>query len=363
MRKDIGLFALCAVPDLGPVSQRLLLQAFGSPENVFRASSAELATVDGIGRKRAESIKSFDGWDTLSKVLAKLEKEGIKAVRFTSDNYPTELKKLGDDAPLVLYVKGEIMEEDRFALAVIGSRKPTEYGKNVAEKLAQELASRGFTVVSGLARGIDSAAHKGSIRCGGRSIAVLGSGIDVPYPPENRGLMERLTQSGAVVSEFPPGTPPLGGNFPRRNRIISGISMGVVVVEAGVKSGALITANYALEQGKDVFAVPGNISSPESDGTNKLIKDGAKVVTTADDIVEELAPQLKGFIRKAREKEAVSVSGDEQALCAIMGREPLHVDVISRKSGLTASKTLAMLLGLELKGIVRQTGGKKFHLV
>jgi DNA processing protein len=358
-RDEMHLIALCSIQALGPVTIRRLLAAFGAPEAVFRASPGELASVDGIDAKRAEAIRGFSG-EALERDIERLAREGIRAITIHSEEYPEALKEV-PSAPLVLYVKGEMRKEDRFAIAVVGTRTPSPYGVSVTERMASELASMGFTVVSGLARGIDTAAHRGGLRAGGRGIAVLGSGMDVPYPPENRGLMERLAASGAVLSEFPPGTRPFKGNFPMRNRIISGLSLGVLIVEAARDSGALITARHALEQGKEVFSIPGNINSAASSGTNELIRQGARIVVRAEDIVEELAPVLKGFIKSERAERA-DISPEERAICDIMTGEPRHVDVLSRQSGLTASKTLALLLHLELKGVVKQTEGKMFHL-
>jgi DNA processing protein len=270
------------------------------------------------------------------------------------------LKETGD-APVMLYTKGAILPQDRFAIAIVGSRKLTHYGASVAEKISQDLALMGFTVVSGMARGVDSISHKGALRAGGRTIAVLGSGPDVPYPPENKTLLEKIAGSGSVISEFPPGTPPDKENFPRRNRLISGLSFGVLVIEASADSGALITARYALEQGREVFAVPGNITSPNSEGTNELIKRGALLTRKAEDIVEELAPVLKGFIR-ARDKIKIEITNEEKGICGLLSGEPKQIDIISRESGLPPSKALGILLGLELKGAVKQITGKRFYL-
>jgi len=245
-------------------------------------------------------------------------------------------------------------------VAVVGSRKPTPYGAAVAHGMAKELSAIGLTVVSGLARGIDTAAHTGAL-ISGRTIAVMGSGLDVPYPPENKGLMERISADGFVMTEFPPGTKPLKENFPRRNRLISGLSMGVLIVEAGADSGALITARHARAQGKEVFSVPGNISSPASTGTNELIRGGAKVVVSAKDILKELAPVLKGFI-KSEKKAKIEITEEEKALCDILSGEPVHVDEILRAAGMPPQKALPVLLGLELKGVIRQMEGKRFYL-
>jgi DNA processing protein len=364
MEDQLDLIALCAVPDLGPVTIRRLIATFGGPSEVFGASVKELRAVENVGEVRARSIKGFAGRDEIAGAVEKLVAGGVKIAQYGSRDYPEAIAEMGDDAPLVLYMRGEMIKEDRYAIAMVGSRKSTHYGATVAEKISAELSEMGFTVISGLARGIDTAAHRGCLASGGRTLGVLGSGIDIAYPPENRGLMEKVAGSGCVLSEFPPGTPPNRENFPRRNRLISGLSMGVIVVEAGAKSGALITANCALEQGKEVFAVPGNINSPASHGPNGLIKRGAKPVTGAEDVVEELAPVLKGFLRKRRPRPAAAeVTGEERALCDVLSGEPMHIDAVSRKCGLSAPKALAMLLGLELKGVVKQTEGKRFHLV
>jgi DNA processing protein len=266
-----------------------------------------------------------------------------------------------EDAPMVIYLKGDTQPQDRYAIAIVGSRKPTHYGESVAENISEELASMGFTIVSGMARGIDALSHKGALSAGGRTIAVLGSGLDVPYPSENKMLMDRIASSGCVISEFPPGTPPDKENFPRRNRLISGLSLGTLVIEATSESGSLITARYALEQGREVFAVPGNITSSTSEGTNELIKKGAILARKAEDIIEELAPVLKGYIR-SKDKVKVEVTEEEKNLCNLLSGEPKQIDIISRESGLPSSKVLGILLGLELKGAVRQTTGKRFYL-
>ncbi|MFZ3121996.1 MAG: DNA-processing protein DprA [Thermodesulfovibrionales bacterium] len=352
--------ALSDVPDIGPVTARKLFAIYKKPEAVFKAPYKELANIRGIGPAKAKNIKGYSEWGKIDAQLKKLDATGIKIVSFSNKDYPEMLKNI-EDAPIVLYIKGTIQKEDRYAVAVVGSRKYSPYGKLAAEKLSSELSSMGFTIVSGMARGIDTLAHTAAINSGGRSIAVLGSGIDVPYPPENRGLMEKLAASGCVISEFPPGTPPERENFPKRNRIISGLSLGVLVVEATADSGSLITASCALEQGKEVFAVPGNINSANSKGTNELIKKGAKLVQSAEDVIEELAPVLKGYIR-TREKANIELSVEEKRLCDIMTAEPKHVDMLSRESKMPAQKVLGILLSLELKGIVKQAEGKKFFL-
>ena len=351
---------LSMVQEIGPVWGRKLMASFGSPEKIFNADTAELLSVKGISRERVENIRKFSQWDEVEKYARVIETKGISVVPCQDDRYPEALKNL-EDAPLLLYIKGQYNPDDRFAIGVVGSRDHTPYGESVTQRIAGELAASGFTVVSGLARGIDTLSHKSALAAGGRTIAVLGSGADVYYPPENRGLSERIASSGCVISEFLPGTMPNRENFPRRNRLISGLSLGILVVEATDNSGSLITAGYALEQNKEVFAVPGNITSRNSEGTNKLIKQGAKIVLKTDDIVEELAPVLKGYIRAGR-KECVQLEGEESRLCTMLSREPKHVDLLSRESGLSINQLLGLLLSLELKGIVKEAGGKRFYI-
>ena len=357
IRQWIGL---SMVHDIGPVTSRKLLASFGNPENIFKADTDSLMSVKGISRERVENIRKFSQWDEVEKYVGIMDKKGISAVPYQDDRYPEVLKNV-EDTPLVLYMKGEYHPDDRFAIGVVGSRKHTHYGESVTQRIAGELSAAGFTVISGLARGIDTLSHKAALAAGGRTIAVLGSGLDVCYPPENRGLTERIVSSGCVLSEFLPGTMPNKENFPRRNRLISGLSLGILVVEATDNSGSLITAGYALEQNKEVFAVPGNITSRNSEGTNKLIKQGAKIVLKTDDIIEELAPVLKGYIRTEL-KERAQLEGEENRLCTMLSREPKHVDLISRESGLSVNQLLNLLLSLELKGIVKQASGKRFYI-
>ncbi len=361
------------VPEIGNITFRRLLSAFGSPEAVFGATAEDLVRVSGISERKARNIKQFAGWGNVEKQVELLDKSKARAITCVSPEYPSLLRQI-EDAPAVIFVKGCIEDEDKFAIAIVGSRKTTAYGRLVAERLSSDLAGAGFTIVSGMARGIDTVAHKGAIEAGGRTIAVLGSGIDRAYPPENIGLMERISGSGCVVSEFPFGTQPTRENFPRRNRLISGLSLGVVVVEAATGSGALITANSALEQNREVFAVPANINSPTAAGTNELIKKGAKLVQKSDDIIEELAPVLKGYVGAAKRSASpgcakkfrgpqAEMTDEERNLCDILTGEPVHIDDLSRRLSLAPAKALSLLLNLELKGIVRQAEGKMFYLV
>jgi DNA processing protein len=356
--------ALNLIPEVGPVSAGRLLSAFGSPENIFHMSVNELKQVQDIGDNRARNIVSFNDWERVNKEIAKAEENNVRLIPRNDKAYPETLKRIYG-APVVLYVKGMLQESDKYAIAVVGSRTATDYGIKTAEKISYKLSSSGLTVVSGMARGIDSASHKGALKAGGRTVAVLGSGLDLPYPPENRKLMDEICSSGAVISEFPFGTPPNKENFPKRNRIISAMSLGVIVIEAALDSGSLITVAYALEQGKEIFAVPGNITSRNSKGTNDLIKKGAKLVESAEEVLDELRPQIKGILREEKmkpEKLLPVLTDDEQILYSSLSSEPKHIDSIIREISIPTSRALSILLNLELKGIVRQLQGKNFSL-
>lgn len=353
--------ALSMVPEIGNVTFKRLLSLYKSPADIFAAPLKELSEIGWLGQKKAVNIKKFKGWKEAENQATRILKAGGSAIICDSPEYPAMLKQI-DNAPVILYIKGQIRDEDKFAIAIVGPRKPSSYGNAVAVRLSAGLAEAGFTIVSGMARGIDTVAHIGSLKSGGRTVAVLGSGIDMPYPPENSSLMEKIAASGYVMSEFPPGTEPNRENFPMRNRLISGLSLGVLVVEATENSGSLITANYALEQNREVFAVPGNINSPNSKGTNSLIKKGAKLIQGTEDIIEELAPMLKGFI-KAQKKLEIELTDEEKRLCDILTGEPMHIDTISRKLSTQSHKALALLLSLELKGAVTQIEGSRFYLV
>ncbi|MBF0539156.1 MAG: DNA-protecting protein DprA [Nitrospirae bacterium] len=357
--------ALSMVPDVGNTVARNLLARFGTPEAVLGTSVKTLMEVDGVGKNRAENIAAFSSrdsrWGDIERIIGNIAKTGATVIKLGDEDYPTHLRELYD-APIILYVKGQLLPEDRYAVAVVGSRLSTPYGISATERLSEELASKGFTIVSGLARGIDTAAHKAALRANGRTIAVLGCGIDRVYPPENRWIMQRISDKAAVISEFIPGTKPNKENFPVRNRLISGLSLGVLVVEAGQTSGALITANIALEQGRDVFAVPGNIFSTSTIGTHRLIQKGAKLVHCADDIIDELAPVLKGYIKQSAKRE-IQLNEQEKTLCQCLSCEPTHIDDIIRNAGIAANSVLTILLGLEIKGLVKQLEGKRFHLI
>lgn len=354
--------ALNHLPDIGPVLARRLLSAFGNPENIFNMPVDELKGVEGVGEERGRGIAGFNEWDKVSREIEAAVKNDVRLITCNDRSYPEALRCL-NDAPPVLYVKGDLKETDKYAVAIVGSRRSTHYGTRVAETIGHDLACHGITIVSGMARGVDSASHKGALRAKGRTLAVIGSGIDILYPPENRGLMNAITSSGAVISEFPFGTLPERGNFPRRNRIISALSLGVIVVEAAVDSGSLITVGYALEQGKEVFAVPGNITSRSSRGTNDLIRKGARLVERAEDVIEELRPQIRGILKEDRnsvERCLPQMTESEKRMFVCLDNEPKHIDAIIRETKKSSSEALSILLSLELKGIVRQIDGKRF---
>jgi DNA processing protein len=356
--------ALNFLPDIGPALSRRLLSAFGSPENIFSMSLKELRQIEGVGENRALRITQFNGWRKVQREIDLAAKNNIHIVSSACRDYPECLTHIVD-APPVLYMKGRIERADKYAVAMVGSRNSTIYGRQVAGQIGLKLASSGLTVVSGMARGVDTSSHIAALKAGGRTIAVLGSGLDVPYPATNRELMNKIASSGCVISEFPFGTQPLRENFPRRNRIISALSMGVIVVEATLDSGSLITVTYALEQGKDVFAVPGNITSRNSRGTNELIKNGAKLVESADDVISDLKPQLQGALKediRIKEIESAQLSDDEKSVFRCLSAEPKHIDMIVREEKIAIGKALSILLGLELKGVVSQSEGKLFSL-
>jgi DNA processing protein len=354
------LIALSLVKDIGPLSAKSLLAHFKRAEDIFAAPIEEIAQCPDIGPKRAKAIKDFQGWDLVQRQIKGIAEMGLGVLTYKDPLYPEGLRGL-DDSPLVLYYKGTLEEEDKIALAIVGTRDMTDYGSKITLKIASALASAGITIVSGLARGIDTMAHIGALRAKGRTIAVVGSGLDIIYPTGNRDLYRRIPSSGCVLSEFPLGTPPEKYNFPRRNRLISGLSLGVLVVEAAENSGSLITVQYALDQNKEVFAIPGRVDSPLSRGTNNLIKKGARLVQDAEEIIEELLPQLKGFTSSRQEDtKTLEITDKEKAIFNLLKDEPIHIDNILRNVSMRADEVLSILLNLELKGIIRQKEGKRF---
>jgi len=364
-------FVLRAVKGLGDATVCRLVQAFGSPEAVLAASADDLLTLGGLSSSLAQAIQRGLDRETQQEIdreLKSLERLRLSVVTYLDVTYPPRLRTIHDPPPL-LYMSGGLSEADHHAVAIVGARRATQAGRLLTEQLSQELASAGFTIVSGLARGIDAAAHRGALAAQGRTVAVLGCGIDRTYPPEHLALRKKIEERGAVLSELPLGAYPHAYHFPKRNRIISGLSIGVVVVEAAPKSGSLITARLAAEQGREVFAVPGSVQSEQSRGTNGLIKQGAKLAECADDIIEELLPQMEpAFRARMEERRAVltrqvqssvpALQQDEAALYAVLSTEPVHIDELIIKTGLPAAQVMSLLLSLELRGAIRQLPGR-----
>lgn len=354
------LLCLVSVPGIGSHRIRKLVGHFGSPKAVLDAGTQELCHVDGIDEKTARNIQQKVDRSFADEELSRIEKQGAHLVIYWDPKYPKMLKKIYDP-PVLLYVMGVLDEKEENRIAVVGTRSPSQYGRWVAERFGEDFATRGITVVSGMARGIDTWAHRGALKGGGKTIAVLGCGLNVVYPAENRKLYKMIADSGAVLSEFPMNAEPAGVHFPRRNRIISGLSFGTVVVEAGEKSGALITAYMALDQGREVFAVPGSIRSSKTKGTHRLIKEGAKLVESLEDVLAEI-PQWKEKGKKRGKKRDVSklLSDGEKRLWGVLSEEPIHIDRITMKAKITTSEALAMLLSMELKNCVKQLSGMMF---
>lgn len=356
--------ALNMTEGLGTILISRLLKHFPSCEHIFQASREELIHVAGVTVRVAEKIKSVLDSKEFTDELNSIEKEKIQILCLNDTDYPTILREIYDP-PCVLYIKGNLSLLNDICIAVVGCRRASFYGMQQAEHISRNLSNRGICVVSGLARGIDTAAHKGAIKGSGKTIAVLGSGIKKIYPPENSNLFKKITEVGAVISEFPMHTIPHKGNFPRRNRIISGLSRGVVVVEAAQRSGSLITANLALSQNREVFAVPGTANSVNAKGTNKLIKEGAKLVENVDDIIEELnidiylTEQGKDNLLSSPFPEE-SFSQEAKSLFRILSNEPMHIDLLIKNSNLSASCVYKNLLELQLKGVITEIEGKRF---
>lgn len=360
MKEKHYLVALSAFIPFGPKRIELLTGYFGSAKKVWNSSSKKLLQV-GTNEKTVAAFETFRKAFGIESYLKKLEKLKIEFVVRDDKNYPENLKDL-DNAPMVLYIRGKLKAEDTNAVAVVGSRKMTSYGREVTEKFSSELANFGITIVSGLARGIDTAAHKGALSVGGRTIAVLGCGLDSVYPPENTQLAsEIIEKESAVVSEYPLGHPALPINFASRNRIVSGLSKAVLVVEGAEKSGTLLTASSAADQGRTVFAVPGQITSPLSAAPLFLLKNGAKIATEPSDILEELDIQVK--VDREKIEKVMPSTKEETELLEILTNEPLHLDEVARISSLDTPSVSARLTIMELKGLVKNMGGGVYRKI
>lgn len=352
---------LSFIDGLGAKGCLNLIRKFQSPDRIFNASIRDLEKTEGIKPKVIKQLKKGNQSARVKKEIELMRRHQVTLVTFLDENYPSNLLNIYDPPPF-LYMKGELEKEDKVAIAVVGSRFASHYGKLTTETISRDLALEGVTVVSGLARGIDTSAHRGALSAKGRTIAVLGCGIDVDYPVENKKLKEEIVLRGALISEFPMSTPPASLNFPIRNRIISGLSLGVVVVEASHRSGSLITARLALEQGRDVFAVPGSIDSLRSRGTHGLIKEGAKLVEDAQDIFNEILPQIKSspqLTDMVQDKDEL-LSREARSILGVLTQGKLQIDEIITDTDLSSSQVSSTLLDLELRGIIRQLPGKVF---
>ena len=360
MTRTEAYLALNLLPKIGPVRVRRLLDVFETPERILAAKAREILQVNGFGSDLAETIANWESKIDLTRELRRISEEKLTLLTQEDALYPKLLRQI-HDPPLVLYVRGQLTKKDHNGIAIVGSRHATQYGLSVTKKLAFQIAYAGYSIISGLARGIDTAAHEGALASKGRTIAVIGAGLGKLYPPENEALAEKISHQGAVVSEFPVDYPPDKQTFPMRNRIVSGWSCGIIVTEAPTRSGALITANQASEQGRSVYAVPGNIDRPTSHGCNRLIQEGAKLIMDGADVLDDLmslfptqplAPKLEQV------KSAVALAGDEATVYETIGTGETHVNEITERTGLPASTVNATLMKLEMKRVIKPLPGK-----
>jgi len=362
------LFLLLSIEGIGPGKIRNLLAKLKSTKNILASDYQSLMNVEGISTNLAKRIrKASQERGSIEKLtekeLNKLEKLGGKLITIWDQEYPQILKKIYDP-PILFYMLGEFIESDQYSIAIVGTRQPTNYGKVQAERISMDLAKQGITIISGMARGIDSIAHNAATKSGGRTIAVIGSGLDVIYPPENKKLFDKIIENGVIVSEFTLGTKPDAQNFPRRNRIISGLSLGVIIIETGITGGAMQTAAFALDQNREVFALPGNVGVKQSDGTNLLIqKSEAELIRSADDVILELELKLKPVLGKNIPKQQIDLSLFEEKIMNVLNSEPLQIDKIASLTNLSTSDCLVNLLSLEFKGLIKQLPGKMFAIL
>src|SRR6266851_2171593 len=371
LESSLPWLALALTPGLACRLSARLLKEFGSPDEVFRAPLPHLQRCK-LPSGVAQAVYKKQSFKRAEKELASTRNiDRCRLVNWTEQEYPQTLLQIYDP-PVMLYVRGDAQVLNLPSIGMVGTRRPTLYGTQMAERLGRELAARGLVVVSGLARGIDAISHQGALAVNGRAVGILGTGIDVCYPKENRKLYERVLERGAIISEFPLGTHPAPENFPVRNRIVAGMPLGVVVVEGAQYSGSLITARLAMEFGREVFAVPGNVTQPVSFAPNLLIKQGAKLVTCAEDVIEELPTPIRAALTQAEQPEAeqrnllaaAALNRSEKKLYELLSAdEPVHIDDIVERSGLNSSEVLATLFDLEMKGIIRQLPGKQFSKV
>jgi len=356
----IKAIELYLVPGIGSSYFRSLVKSMGSPSEVLSASKKSLESVPGIGPQAAEAIVTSDNQKKASELWERLNQVNGRMTSIWDEDYPKNLKEI-HDPPVLLFIRGSLPAPNETLIAIVGTRKPTMYGVRQATGLAEGLAQSGIGVVSGMARGIDTASHEGALQAKGRTYAIFGCGIDYIYPPENKSIAQKIEENGALISEFLPGTAPDPGLFPRRNRIISGLCAGVIVVQGGVKSGALITAKLALEQGREVFAVPGNIDEKESSGPHQLIRSGGILVNSAEDVIEELGMTSSGVSAVEVTPESFpQLNPTELEVVQQLSREPVHIDALVQAVRRPVASILADLLNLEMKGWVAQMPGKLF---
>ena len=354
-----AIYALADAEGIGLHRMRTLLLQFGSASAILEASSRELTRVEGVDRILANTVLRTAVHAEHRRKAQRIKDSGVRLIHILSDNYPDRLREI-PDAPVLLYGMGEISWADPRAIAVVGTRSSSRYGHQITRQLTRELVKQGFTIVSGLARGIDTEAHRAALEAGGKTIAVLGSGLDEIYPKENLGLAREIAQQGCVCTEYYLGEMPDAPHFPQRNRIISGLSQGTLVVEAGDKSGAILTALLALEQNREVFAVPGPIDSKRSIGTNRLIKHGAKLVQSVEDILDELSGQLSLGLGGDESSPTPELTGPEREIYALLSDRPQHIDEIASLLRQSPATVLATLLALELRDITEQLPGTRF---
>ena len=347
------------VKGIGAVRLGKLVDAFGDLETAWNAAPETLKAA-GLSQRIVANFVQLRHDIDLTKVYDDIQAQGIRVLTWDDDDYPARLEEL-DTAPPVIYLKGKLVPEDEWAVAIVGTRRITAYGRQITESIVRTLVRSGVTIVSGLARGVDGIAHQTALDAGGRTIAVLGSGLDRIYPPEHRGLAEQMIKNGALICDYPMGTPPDARNFPPRNRIIAGLSLAIVVVEAGRKSGALITAEFAADQGREVFAVPGNVLAPQSKGTNWLIQQGAHPLLEPEEILHTLELTMLASQQQART--VLPADATEAQLFALLDHQPRHVDEIRAQTNLPIEKVTAALAMMELKGMVRQESGMRYYAV
>jgi DNA processing protein len=353
------LYLLLSVDRIGPAKIRNLLARFKKLPNILTASTSDLVETDGISKELASRIRKISS----EKELKSLDKLGARIITVWDEDFPTLLKKIYDP-PLVLYVMGEFVEKDKYSIGVVGTRMPTNYGKIQTEKIVNDLVEQNITIVSGLARGIDSIAHSSALKNNGRTIAIIGSGLDVIYPAENKKLFNEIKEKGVIISEFNLGTIPNAENFPKRNRIISGLTLGTLVIETAITGGAMQTARLALDQNREVFAIPGNLGIKQSEGTNMLIQRGeAELIKSAEDILTELELKLKPVLGKNIPKKQTDLTIFEEKIYNCLLTEPLQIDKIAEMTNQSTSDCLVNLLSLEFKGMVKQLPGKMFMLM